>query len=122
VENIRFTVIDYGIGICMKMNDLGLEEAGHAVLELVKGNSLPIHGSTQGKVYVSLPEFLMYFPSHRKTCRFPGFRTATGLKFPILTAGEVSAWALTRLSSLLGYVTSSNRITKTYDPFKARRL
>jgi protein involved in polysaccharide export with SLBB domain len=51
----------------------------------------------------------------------------------VQTAREVSAWALTRLSSLLGHrtpygsiravsVTSSNRVTKTYDLFKARRL
>jgi protein involved in polysaccharide export with SLBB domain len=55
------------------------------------------------------------------------------VKGEVKTAGEVSAWALVRLSSLSGHatsygslrgvsVTSSNGVTKRYDLFKARRL
>ncbi|MDR2094353.1 MAG: SLBB domain-containing protein, partial [Treponema sp.] len=55
------------------------------------------------------------------------------VKGEVTVAGEVSAWALTRLSSLSGHatsygslrdvlVTSSNGVTKNYDLFKARRL
>jgi protein involved in polysaccharide export with SLBB domain len=51
----------------------------------------------------------------------------------VRTAGEVSSWALARLSSLSGYispygsirdvsVTSSGGVTRTYDLFKARRM
>jgi protein involved in polysaccharide export with SLBB domain len=54
------------------------------------------------------------------------------IKGEVRTAGEVSAWALARLSSLSGYataygsirsvsVTSTNGTTRTYDLFKARR-
>jgi protein involved in polysaccharide export with SLBB domain len=54
------------------------------------------------------------------------------VKGEVRTAGEVSAWALARLSSLLGHVTSYgslravsvtslNGVTKSYDLFKARR-
>jgi protein involved in polysaccharide export with SLBB domain len=54
-------------------------------------------------------------------------------KGEVRTAGEVSAWALARLSSLSSYVTpygslrdvavaSSNEVTRTYDLFKAERL
>jgi anti-sigma regulatory factor (Ser/Thr protein kinase) len=55
-ENIRFTVIDYGIGIFTKIkNDLGLEEAGHAVLEIVKGKftSDPQRHSGEGIFFTS---------------------------------------------------------------------
>jgi protein involved in polysaccharide export with SLBB domain len=55
------------------------------------------------------------------------------IKGEVKTAGEVSAWALARLSSLSGHATpygslrevsvaSSNGITRTYDLFKARRM
>jgi protein involved in polysaccharide export with SLBB domain len=55
------------------------------------------------------------------------------VKGEVQAAGEVSAWALARLSSLSGYVTpygslrevsvtSSNGVTRTYDLFKAGRL
>jgi protein involved in polysaccharide export with SLBB domain len=55
------------------------------------------------------------------------------VKGEVKTAGEVSAWALARLSSLSGHatsygslrdvsVTSSNGVTKTYDLFKAGRM
>jgi protein involved in polysaccharide export with SLBB domain len=55
------------------------------------------------------------------------------VKGEVRIAGEVSAWALARLSSLSGYVTpygsvrtvtviSSNGLTRTYDLFKAGRL
>jgi protein involved in polysaccharide export with SLBB domain len=54
------------------------------------------------------------------------------IKGEVKTAGEVSAWALARLSSLTGYmtaygsrrqisVTASNGVTRTYDLFKALR-
>jgi protein involved in polysaccharide export with SLBB domain len=55
------------------------------------------------------------------------------IKGEVRTAGEVSAWALARLSSLLGHitpygsrrrvsVTSSNGVERTYDLFKALRM
>jgi anti-sigma regulatory factor (Ser/Thr protein kinase) len=55
-DNIRFAVIDYGVGIFTKIkNDLGLEEPNYAILELVKGKftSDPQQHSGEGIFFTS---------------------------------------------------------------------
>lgn len=55
-ENVRFDVIDYGIGIFTKIkSDLGLEKPDHAILELIKGKftSDPQRHSGEGIFFTS---------------------------------------------------------------------
>jgi anti-sigma regulatory factor (Ser/Thr protein kinase) len=56
IDKIRFSIIDYGIGIFTKIkDDFGLEDPDHAILELIKGKltSAPQQHSGEGIFFTS---------------------------------------------------------------------